>query len=123
MIKVKENLIGQVGKPKQITGKISASKTLKGKLNTNSISGKLNIGIQKAPIKLVDLEVTPIEEQQIFQHKESDGYDIVIVNQIPSKYIVPEGEIAFKENGTYNIKEYEKVSVNVEPVLEDLVVF
>lgn len=117
--------------------------------------GKIIVDKKKVVIKkegtriyptLVDLEVTPTVEEQIFNHEGEYGYDIVTVKginlqdksvtptteeqtikaeeeysglnevqvkPIPSDYIIPSEEKQITENGTYDIKNYASVNVNV----------
>ena len=56
-----------------LTGKIISRKILKGKLNTS---------IKPIYPELENLKITPTMEEQIFNHKNSYGYDEVIVEAI-----------------------------------------
>lgn len=59
--------------------------------------------------------VTPTKEFQTIQPDE--GYDAlnrVYIDPIPSRYIVPEGNIHITENGAIDIKNYATATINVE---------
>lgn len=65
------------------------------------------------------LEVTPTKEQQVFNHKNSDGYDNVIVNPIPNEYVIPEGTLDVDANGDVDVTMFRMARVGVAPVLQD----
>lgn len=48
-----------------------------------------------------------------------DGLNQVTVSAIPADYIVPTGTKSITANGEANIKEFEKVNVNVQPKLQE----
>ena len=62
---------------------------------------------------LIDLEVDPTSEKQIFKHDGEYGYDEVIVNPISSEYIKPTGTLDITANGEYDVKSYEKAKVEL----------
>ena len=60
------------------------------------------------------LTITPTSSKQTFTASGSvTGYTPVVVNAIPSSYIVPSGTYNITSNGTYSISTYSSVSVNV----------
>lgn len=68
---------------------------------------------------LVNLEITPTKEEQVFTHDGEYGYDKVTVNPIPEDYIIPEGQMDIIENGKYNVSEYETANVNIDFALQE----
>lgn len=64
---------------------------------------------------LQEKKATPSEEvQEIVADIPYDGLSKVILDKIPSEYIVPEGEINIIENGVYDVTDKVSVDVNVE---------
>lgn len=58
--------------------------------------------------------VTPTEsKQEVTADSGYDGLEKVTVNAIPSNYITPSGTKSITENGTYDVKTYDSVNVNV----------
>lgn len=58
------------------------------------------------PAKLQEKEITPREEiQEVSPDEKYDGLSKVVVNAIPSKYIVPNGDITITASGTYDVKD------------------
>lgn len=59
-------------------------------------------------------EVTPTKEiQEIKADQQYDGLSKVVVNAIPSEYIVPSGDITITASGTYDVKDKINVIVNI----------
>ena len=100
MINVKENL----------TGEISVK---------NTLSGEMNVATMFVSPPLIDLEVIPGKEEQVFNHENSYGYDIVTVKAIDDEYIIPHGVLDITSNGIHDVKEYESANVNVELYLQE----
>lgn len=101
---------------------INAKETLTGEIyEKNTLNGEVNVGEKIISPPLIDLEINPSKEQQVFNHENSYGYDEVIVNPVS----LQDKEITINENGTHNItadEEYDglnQVSVTVNAI-EDL---
>ena len=63
---------------------------------------------------LQEKKATPSEEvQEIIADVPYDGLSKVILDKIPSQYIVPKGEIKIIENGVYNVTEMASAKVDV----------
>lgn len=74
---------------------------------------KINLGGTAVYPDLENIEITPSEELQEFNHSERYGYDKVTVLPIPEEYIIPTGTLDITENGEHDVKSYEKVNVDV----------
>ena len=101
---------------------ISVRKRLTGKVSKRlNLTGKLNTTIKHITPELEDLEVTPIKEQQVFNHENGYGYDNVIVNAIPDEYIIPDGTLEVAENGDVDVTMFSiaRVGVYTPPKLQD----
>lgn len=83
-------------------------------IKTEPIQGNLMDNIEGL-IKVQEKTVTPIEEtQDIIPDSSYDALSRVTVNKIPDDYIIPEGTLEITTNNLYNVKNYEKASVNIE---------
>lgn len=101
---------------------INVKENLTGEINVkNTLSGELNVSKEFISPPLIDLEINPTKEQQVFNHEDSYGYDNVIVNSIPEEYIIPDGTLPITENATYDVRKYARVSASVylTPYLQD----
>ena len=68
------------------------------------------------PIPTVTSEeatVTPAKQTQEIIPANADYLSKVTVNPIPNEYLIPEGDLQITENGTFDVKEKESVTVNV----------
>ena len=111
------------------------------KVNIKNSELKVKIDTEKTKTNLIDLTVSPTDNTQIFNHPNSDGYDVVTVegieseqvqiiptkseqiynglyntiyvDPIPEQYIIPEGTININESGTVDVKDYEYAYVNI----------
>lgn len=87
-----------------------------------SLTGKVNIGKQIVEPNLINLEITPTKEEQLFKHEGVYGYDEVKINPIPNEYIIPNGTLEISENGIKDVTNYSNVDVNIpekEILLQD----
>ena len=104
MINAKENLIGEI-------------------YEKNTISGLVNVGERVVSPPLIDLEITPSKQEQIFNHEGEYGYDEVKVNPIPEDYIIPSGTLNITENGNKDVTNFSNVNVNIDvksdPILQN----
>lgn len=58
-------------------------------------------------------EITPSEQTQVLYTSEKYVKNNIVVKPVPGGYILPEGTKEIDENGTYDIKRYESVDVDV----------
>lgn len=88
---------------------------LEGKLNTtNAICGELNKNIEYIEPSTQEKIATPTTQEQVITP--DDGIfalSKVIVNAIPSEYIIPSGTLNISSNGNYDVKEKEYANVNI----------
>lgn len=95
---------------------IESKETLTGNIaSKQTISGGINVTTEKVLPELENLIVIPATKQQVFNHKNSDGYNEVIVESIPDEYIIPEGTLPITENKVYDVTPYARVSAEVYP--------
>ena len=79
----------------------------------------------EAPEVIIETEnitVIPSKNEQIIKRSEGKYIDTATIKPIPDEYIVPEGVLEVKENGTYDVTNKETVDVEVpseEVVLQD----
>ena len=83
--------------------------------NNNTNLNEILNAINTLPtLKLQNKSVTPTKEKQTIQADENyNGLGSVSVEAIPSNFIEPIGTLEITENGEYDVKEKEKVNVNV----------
>lgn len=99
---------------------INTKETLIGEINEkNTLKGEINVGVQFISPNLIDLEVTPNKEEQVFNHDGEYGYNEVKVNPIPEEYIIPNGTLDITENGNKDVTNYSSVNVSVESQIKE----
>ena len=78
---------------------------------------KMKCNIEFPDVVLANLqekEATPTKEkQEIKADQQYDGLSKVVVNAIPSEYIVPSGDITITANGTYDVTDKASANVNI----------
>lgn len=130
MLKVKNKLVGKVKSKTTLKGKLNNAVVYvkpelenlevtpsKGQqvFNHENSYGYNIVTVEPIPeIKLQDKEITPTKETQNITNDESyDGLNQVTVNPIPDNYIEPSGTLEITENGEYDVKQYEKVKIEI----------
>jgi len=88
---------------------------LEGKLNTtNAICGELNKNVEYIEPSTQEKIATPkTQEQVIIPDDGIFALSKVIVNAIPSEYIIPSGTLNITEQGTFNVRDKEYANVSL----------
>lgn len=74
-------------------------------------------------VVLQSKSVTPTEAiQEVTADEGYAALEKVTVAPIPDEYIVPSGDLAITENGTFDVAQYASAEVNVEPILEEITI-
>lgn len=83
---------------------------------TNYASAEVDVP-SKAPV-LQSKSATPKDTEQLIEPNDGyDGLSSVLINPIPSDYVLPQGMTTIYDNGTYDISKYKDVHVSVFPRL------
>lgn len=101
-----------------LKGNITTYQSLSGKLNGDSIKGKIDIGMGRIYPELEDIVIMPMHKEQKFKSSKY-GYNEVTVEAIPEGGVVPTGEIEINKNGKYNVTDYASANVNVISNLQE----
>lgn len=80
------------------------------------IKMKCNIEFPKVVLaNFQEKEVTPTKEiQEIKADQQYDGLSKVVINAIPSEYIIPSGDITITASGTYDVKDKINAIVDIK---------
>lgn len=139
MATVEYDILGSKDNPIELKAHITAVKSLKGNVNipkgyTEPILEDLTItpsfetqtftptgentyyeNVTCEPISITTSEATatPTEQTQEIYPDENEYFNKVTVNPIPDEYVIPTGNLDITENGTYNVKNYETVGIDV----------
>jgi len=82
--------------------------------NHENSYGYDEVRVEPMTITLQQKTITPTKSNQVITFDENyDGLESVSIHSIPDNFIEPTGTLEITENGEYNIKEFEKVNVNV----------
>lgn len=79
-------------------------------------------GLSQVTVNAIPVETksaTPTKDAQTITPSEGKFLSQVTVAAMPANYIVPTGTKSITANGEANIKEFEKVNVNVQPKLQE----
>lgn len=130
MLEVKEVLVGDMSVKQSLSGEINnrveviypslidIEVTPSKEVQTFKHEGSYgydNVVVKAIPeIELESKVVTPTKSiQTVEAEKGYDGLSQVIVNPIPSEYIVPSGELEITENGIYDVSNVTSANVDV----------
>lgn len=85
--------------------------------NSESGGGGGGGGGGEEPAVLQEKTVTPTSDTQVVRPDgEYNGLSKVVVEAIPEEYVVPSGSLFVDANGEYEIRAYDKITVNVPDV-------
>ena len=79
----------------------------------------LNVEGSLDEINTTDITISPTKETQTFEPTgEYNGFSNIIVEPIPSEFIIPNGTLDINENGEHDVLNYTNVNVDVNPLLQ-----
>ena len=85
-----------------------------------TLTGEVNVATQYIQPNLEEGRATPSKEEQVITpNEEYDGFSKVTLDPIPNEYIIPNGTLDIKANGTHDVTEKSSVNVDVQPSLQD----